>query len=235
MSDKDYIIVFLHGWGGTRNSLAALASEVESRGFKTLVLEMPGHGETPEMDKPWRMNDFTNWLKNNLEAYQIEKYVLVGHSFGGKMIIDGVSRGVLNPLKIFLIDANGVKPKNSFKKSFYKNLSKIIGPLLNNPIGQKIRKPGYKYIIRERDYEKTSGNVRESFKLFNEEHFDSELKKISVPTIIIWGEEDRVTPLWMGEKMHSEIKDSILIKMEGTHGLPLKSPKEVALQIIKHL
>jgi pimeloyl-ACP methyl ester carboxylesterase len=235
---EEVYLVFLHGWGGSIKSLAKLSDELISLSKKTndtiykpLLLEMPGHGATQQMDRPWDMGQFSKWLEINLKDNKIENYILIGHSFGGKIILDSLVNKRLKPQKIILIDTNGVKPKNSFKKKFWKFISKIYRYLEKLPFAKKLRKILYRYIIREQDYLKTNEMVRESFKLFNEQHYDHLLENIKIDTLIIWGKNDKVTPLWMGEKLNQKIEGSELKILEGTHGLPLKNPKEVALLI----
>lgn len=224
-------LILLHGWGGSRQSLYPLSLELKKEGFKTVLLEMPGHGQTPEMQKPWSMNDFSNWLKNNLARKDIKDYILVGHSFGGKIILNSLINNMLTPVKIILIDSNGIKPKNSLKKSLWKNLSKTyksFEEILPTGLNGSIKAIIYKRLIGEQDYIKTNGNLKESFKIFNEEHFDEKISKITTKTLIIWGKEDSVTPLWMGEFMNKLIKNSQLKVLSGTHSLPLKYPQKVA-------
>ncbi|MCA9386501.1 alpha/beta hydrolase [Candidatus Dojkabacteria bacterium] len=226
-------LILLHGWGGSKNSLAELSSKLEEK-YVCHVLEMPGHGTTPSMDFPWEMRNYATWLDKYLKSNMIEEYTLLGHSFGGKIILEAVTSGILKPNEIILIDSNGIKPKNSLKKNIFKFLSTIFNPLLNSDIGQLIKKFVYRFIIREVDYAKTSGMIRESFKIFNEQHYDSKLQNISIPTIIIWGKDDKVTPLWMGKKLNEGIKNSKLFVIDGTHGVPLKSPNEVAEIILNN-
>ncbi|MCA9381452.1 alpha/beta hydrolase [Candidatus Dojkabacteria bacterium] len=226
-------LILLHGWGGSRKSLAALTDELSSKYF-CHILEMPGHGSTPEMNFPWEMVDYASWLEEYLQENDISSYSLLGHSFGGKIILEAVSSGLLKPEEIILIDSNGIKPKNSLKKTFFKLIALIYRPFRNSILGEAIKKYIYKYIIRESDYVKTSGMLKESFKLFNEQHYDTKLQNISVPTIIIWGKDDAVTPLWMGQKLNSGIAGSKLFVIDGTHGIPLQKPHEVAEIILNN-
>ena len=41
------------------------------------------------------------------------------------------------------------------------------------------------------------------------------LSKIKAPTLLIWGDKDTATPLYMGKIMEKEIKDSGLVVFEG--------------------
>lgn len=226
-------LILLHGWGGSANSLKELSTYL-SKTFNVHVLEMPGHGDTDQMNEPWNMAKFSEWLTDYLNKNNIENFHLLGHSFGGKIILDITSNKLLNPKSCILINANGVKPKNSLKKKTFKFLSTLSKPLQNLPLFNNFRKLFYKYIIREADYVRTAENVRESFKLFNEEHYDDKLENIDVETHIIWGKEDRVTPLWMGQILHNQIKNSTFDVIEGTHGIPLKKAEEVANIILNY-
>jgi abhydrolase domain-containing protein 14 len=59
------------------------------------------------------------------------------------------------------------------------------------------------------------------------DHYASELGKIRIPTLIIWGENDSVIPLAMGERMKSEIDGSRLIVLKGArHPAYLDRPEE---------
>ena len=236
MVSEKMTFVLLHGWGGSIKSLELLAKEIKKKDYNTILLEIPGHGDTPQMSIPWDMQAFSKWLKQKLKEKKIkENFILIGHSFGGKIILETVSSNTLFPKKIFLINSNGIKPKNSLKKLFFLSLSKIFQSIFKNKYTSPLKKVLYKYLIRETDYFNTSGNLRETFKLINAQHYDRKLKKITIPTIIIWGRNDKITPLWMGRKLAKLIQGSKLIELNGTHGLPLKNPKEVALQIISNI
>lgn len=229
-------IILLHGWGGTRESLEGLDKYLSNNtDFVIHRTEMPGHGSTPQMQKAWRMKDFSDWLSEYIKEERIKDYVLIGHSFGGKLILEGVINGSLKPSRIVLIDANGIKPLNSIKKLFFRTLAKILKPISSVFLRGKLRYYFYRFVVGEVDYAKTSKKLKESFKLFNEENYDEKLGLVTIPTLIVWGKNDKVTPLWMGKKMNQNIKNSKMIVMEGTHGLPRKNPSVVGKYISEFL
>ena len=75
-----------------------------------------------EKNKPYR--DFGNFLKDFMEALEIQNPILIGHSNGGRMIINAVGRGIVSARKVVLIDSAGIKPKRSLmyycKVGFFK-------------------------------------------------------------------------------------------------------------------
>lgn len=226
--DKKHTIFLIHGWGGSKKSLEPLASKL-SGDFDTVVLELPGHGDTDPMKKIWGMREFSNWLKEEILRYGADDYSILGHSFGGKTALFASAFGIISPKKLILIDVSGIKPKNSLKKMILLPLSKIFTPLKHLPF---VKNLVYRFIVKETDYIKVDGILKSSFQKIINEHIDNELQNINIPTIIIWGKNDKDTPLWMGQKLHSEIKGSTLKILEGTHGLPLHKP-ELVSEVIK--
>ncbi len=228
-------IYIIHGWGGTKKSLQPLSEELLKKGYIPVLLEMPGHGETEQMTEPWDMADFTEWLKSKIEEKDVKNYSLIGHSFGGKIILESIISGKLNPNKAVLIDISGIKPQNSLKKLFWKTASIFVKPVRNLPIIKQSRKLVYYYIIGERDYYKAEGSLKPTFELINKTFYDGKLGKVKTDTLLIWGKQDAITPLWMGVKLNKGIKNSQMVVLEGKHSLPLEKPEEVSKYITDFL
>ncbi|MDQ7020711.1 MAG: alpha/beta hydrolase [Candidatus Dojkabacteria bacterium] len=158
-------IFLIHGWGGSKKSLTPLEKNLIIKGYKTINLELPGHGDSPEMNIPWNMKNFANWLESNIG--ETKDYILVGHSFGGKTIIKSIIENITTPNKIVLIDTNGIQPRNSFKRKVWKLIAKLKVLLKVFPFSEKIKYFVYRYIIGEVDYYKTKDkkNLRASFQI----------------------------------------------------------------------
>ncbi len=216
-------ILLLHGWGGNIESLHGLQEQLANKGYRVTNVSLPGFGKSEVPSEPWFMKDYALFIEELILGLKLKKPILVGHSFGGKVGIKMVLEFPYLISKLILINASGIKPKNSLKKLVFGTVSKILGPILP----RKLKDFGYKYIVGETDY-MNSGNMKETFKNIVNEHFDVELSQIDVPTQIIWSEKDTYVPLWMGERLHSLIPHSSFeIVREATHGLPLTDPKGI--------
>lgn len=66
------------------------------------------------------------------------------------------------------------------------------------------------------DYQDSSGIMRKILVKLVNENLKPLLKDIKAPTLLIWGDEDEATPLYMGKIMEREIADSGLVVLEGT-------------------
>ena len=64
-------------------------------------------------EKPLNTDDFGDFLKQFIDALDIKNPILIGHSNGGRTIINAVGRGIITAKKIVLIDSAGLKPKRS--------------------------------------------------------------------------------------------------------------------------
>ena len=68
------------------------------------------------------------------------------------------------------------------------------------------------------DYKALSPEMRKTFVKVVGYDQSALLSHIKNPTLLIWGDRDTETPLWMGQQMEKEIADSGLVVLEGgTH------------------
>ncbi len=228
-------LVLLHGWGGSSKSIDPLSISLVGKGFRVISIDWPGSGDTPIPTSALFLKDYSNLLIETIVELKLVNPVFVGHSFGGKVLLKTALMypGVFQ--KMVLISASGIKPNNSLKKALFKKITKgakrISALPLINKVEDKLRYSYYRYIVREMDYYK-SARLKETLKNILEESLDEEITKINVPTLILWGDNDKMTPLWMGEKLQKTIKGSIIKVFKGFgHGLPLVNPEPVSVAI----
>lgn len=228
----DKYAVLLHGWSGSSLSLAKLQDKLSGYGYHTYNLDLPGFGGTALPEKPYYLDNYVLTIKQFIIEHKIEKPLLIGHSFGGKI---GLKMAVEDSDLLgglVAVSASGIKPNNSLKKNVLARLSKA-GKKFTNPqdegaFATTARKLFYKFVVREKDYYK-SGALKQTFVNIVEEHLDENLKEITLPVLIVWGERDTVTPVWMGYKMKELINNSSLEVVPNTkHNLPLLYPEIVA-------
>ena len=67
------------------------------------------------------------------------------------------------------------------------------------------------------DYRDTSGVMRSTFVKVVNESMEEEFSKINADTLLIWGERDDATPVYMGKIFESKIKNSGLVVLNGGH------------------
>jgi pimeloyl-ACP methyl ester carboxylesterase len=225
-------LILLHGWGGSIKSLENLQTRLADMGFQVFNVDLPGFGESGKPGKALVLDDYVNYIHELIEKLNIYKPIIAGHSFGGKVAAAFAIKYPNLPSRLVLIDSSGLNPRNGSRKKFFLVTSKVFGSIFMlpgfKPIKPFFRKLYYKFIVRERDYLEADG-LRATLKNILAENLDQKLRLIKADTLLIWGEFDKYTPLWMGQEMTRLIKGSRLEVVAGArHALPLDEPDIVA-------
>ena len=107
-------VVLVHGWLTSLETMRPLQNHL-SKYFKVYNLDVIGFGKSDLPNKPLNTEDFSNFLNDFLNALNIENPILIGHSNGGRMIINLAGRNLRKINKIVLIDSAGIVPKRKPK------------------------------------------------------------------------------------------------------------------------
>lgn len=212
-------ILLLHGWGSNLSLYAKMIAHL-SRTHRVLALDFPGFGGSEEPETPWRVDDYVDFTLEFLRLQGITAVSLVGHSFGGRVIIKLVNRSNL-PLEInrlVLIDAAGIKPGKTLKKTLRTRTFKLVKALVSLPLIRflypDLLEDARKY-FGSADYNAASPVMRGTLIHTVSEDLTDLLPGIKQPTLLIWGELDQDTPLEHGKKMEALIPDSGLVTIQG--------------------
>ena len=160
--------------------------------------------------------------------------ILIGHSFGGKIAIKYATKYPERINKLILTGAAGIKHKLTTKQKIFFILAKTGKTVFSLPIINNFQKPIHKIFSklarsRKKDYYSASSRMKEIMKNILAEEITDHLDKIKNPTLLVWGREDRTTPLSDGKIMNERIEDSKLIIVDNAnHSLPYQKPKEFA-------
>lgn len=211
-------VILLHGWLATLETMRPIANNL-SQNFKVYLVDVVGFGKSDLPEHPLNSDDFGNFLKDFVDTLKIKNPILIGHSNGGRMIINAVGRGLVSAKKVVLIDSAGIKPKRSFsyylKIAFYKT-GKFILNLLPNTKRIKSFKEKLRNNVGSSDYRASANVLKETMKIILNEDLTYLLPKISVPTLLFWGTLDTATPISDGRKMEKLIPDCGLIEYAGS-------------------
>lgn len=214
-------VLLLHGWGSNLTLFNNLRHHL-AQTKKVYSLDFPGFGESDEPKEAWDTDKYTDMVIEFIKMNEIKVVSLIGHSFGGRIIIKLANKEYL-PFeieKIVLIDSAGIRPeitlnkKMSFKTRTYKILKKVVSirlikKMFPNAIELLKRKFG------SADYRAATGVMRDTLVKTVNEDLEPLISNILQPTLLIWGTLDKETNISDALKMESLIKDSGLVKVEG--------------------
>ena len=202
-------LVFLHGWGQNIEMMKALGDSF-SKENRIIILDLPGHGESSEPTYAWQLTDFVEMLKQVFDNLNIKNPIIIGHSFGGKVGLLFSSKYNVGKLVLFGSPFRKEINKLSLKTKMLKKLKKV--PILKN------FEEFAKKHIGSTDYKNATPIMREIMVNHVNTDISEDVKKIDIPTIIIWGSKDYTVSLNEAYELEKLIKDSAVIVYENcTH------------------
>lgn len=208
-------VLLLHGWGGSIQTMIPIFNILKDK-FRVVAVDLPGFGESDNPFTPWNSYDYAKCIYKFTEKLNLKELIIFGHSHGGRISIILSSEYNLARKQI-LIDSAGIIPKRSIiyytKVYWFKLLKKIYLSLPSKNKEEKLNNFYKKY--GSKDYRDSDGVMRQTMvRVINDDLFDL-LKKIKAPTLLIWGENDEDTPVYMGKIMEENIPDSGLVVLKG--------------------
>ena len=212
--------VILQGWGTSYPLYDVVAKALQPK-YRVLQFDLPGFGASQEPPESWTVDQFTDFFLKLMQALDIKKAVLIGHSYGGRMIIKMAARDNL-PFeieRIVLIDSAGVMPKRSFKQKVrifrYKILKKF---LIFKPVYMMFSEliELWKSTQGSEDYRNATPIMKGCLVKAVNEDLTHLFEKNKYDTLLIWGDKDEATPLSDGKLMEKLMPNSGLAVIPGT-------------------
>ncbi len=160
------------------------------------------------MEYPYSLDDYVLELNEYLDKNDIVYPHVVAHSFGARVAIKALYKNPRLFDKLVLTGAAGLKPKTSPKKL----VKKAVFFALKRFVKREKLKGLY-----SKDYLMLDDIMKQSFTKIVGEHLDYALEILQNQTLIIFGENDKETPLYMAKRLNDGIENSqiIIIKDAG--------------------
>ena len=181
-----------------------------TQGFNVLSVDLPGHGnsEGPSLQS---IEEISDWIKSLMTKLNIEKIIIIGHSQGALVGIDFAARYPKLILSLVLVAGTYKMPVNQDLIN-YAEAGDEKAILLMMKWGYE----GSKAFIGGNPVKKIINSSREIREILavdlnacnNYKDGKESLKKISCPTLCIFGDLDKMVPLEVGNKMASMINKS---------------------------
>lgn len=221
---KDLTLIYLHGWGQNIEMMIPIAKPF-TKDYNVLIIDLPGFGKSSEPKSIWSLDDYSELIHEFVKQLKLKKVVLIGHSFGGKISIVYASKYKVEKLILLSSPYKVEIKKQPFKVKVLKRLAKFPGfKNLANYFKKK---------IGSTDYKNASPMMRDILVKHVNTDLTDELKKISAPTIIIWGTNDVTVDISSAYEIEKLIKDAAVIAYEGLTHFAYLEDKQKTINIIK--
>ena len=213
----------LHTWDGWTQALKA--------NHRVIRVDLPGFGLTgPTVDGDYRMQVYSHFVASLMDALQVKRAVLVGNSLGGfvawKTAVDYPKR----VSKLVLVDAAGYSTTATsvplgFKIAQIPMLSGLMGHVLPRSVIESSLRNVYadpskinaELVDRYYELALRAGNRQALAARFSQNQpgeFETQIKDIKQPTLIIWGGQDRLIPPDNAQRFHRDIAKSRLVMFD---------------------
>ncbi len=217
-------VLLLHGWGCSTELFAPVVERLSPR-MRLTVPDFPGHGRSGRPPEAWGAEDFAEMAAQLIRALGIEGCHVVGHSHGGRVALILAAEPPALVGRLVLTGAAGLhaEPTDEQKRrqDAYKRLRGVYDALdkvkIFGPLPEKLRE-SLRRKYGSRDYNALDAEMRQTFVKVVNYDIAPLLPKIRASTLLLWGDNDTETPLWMGQRMEKEIPDAGLVVLRGgTH------------------
>lgn len=226
----------LHTWDTWQQALSPY--------FMTIAIDLPGHGLTgPDVEKRYSTRDYSQLVLRLMEKLNLEKFHLAGNSMGGGVALQIASTRPDKVLSLNLIDASGAprsEPKDSStpNQSSNRNATAWIFKALENPLlSQLFLKCTPKFLFAmnlkqvyadeskitektlDRYYELMlrEGNRKATIdRLTTPKDMSVDFDRLTMPTLILWGENDSWISVNQGYLLEKAIKGSKMVVFPNT-------------------
>lgn len=214
-------VVLLHGWGCEIGLMKPVADFL-SADMQVLSLDFPGHGQSSRPPEPWGVPEFAAATREVLRQLDFLPCAVIAHSFGGRVATWLAAEDPTLFTKLIFTGAAGIrKPQSEESRKRSEQFKKLKGLCqtarslkifgsLPDKMEEKLRQ---KY--GSRDYNALDAEMRQTFVKVISLDLSDRYAKIQQPTLLIWGDQDTETPLWMGRQMEKDIPDAGLVVLEG--------------------
>lgn len=231
-------IIILHGWGSNSAAWQAPKRLLENAGFSVFVPDLPGFGKEPPPKIPWSVSDYVDFVLDYANKRQIAKFVLIGHSFGGRITIK-LAANYPEKLSGLVLTGVPVGERNLIKVlvfGFLAKMGKVIFLLPPFSFFAPLARRFLYFLTLERDYYETSGVMRQTFLKIINENVAPFLSKINLPTLILWGGDDRLVSLRTAKIIKEIIPRAKLVIIAGvSHKLPYEQPEIFVKEVLEFL
>lgn len=217
-------ILMIHGAGG-RSEIWNAQIRPLGRHFNAIAIDLPAHGKSPG-ESFTEIRDYAQWLSSTIASCFDDPVILMGHSMGGAVCQElALQRPDL--LRGIILVATGprLRVAPAFLEGLRKEFEKTVGLIIKYAYSTSAPPV---MLAQGAELMKESGPEV----LYNDfaacDRFDcrDRIKNIATPTLIICGENDKLTPPALSQKLAQEIDGSrVVIIPEAGHMVMIEAWK----------
>ena len=226
-------VILLHGLGSDSSEWTRVTGHLSAH-RRVLAFDQIGFGQSGKPALKYRTETLCSFLEGFYEGLRLERSSLVAHGLAGSVAIAFAAAHPKMVERIVLVNSGFVLEASQIE---------LLNPATRNEARELAKRTRFSSSTAEADYiwadSMTSAAANQALiesAMSGQDSVASIVGKIAHPTLVIWGREDRLTPLETGERIHTAIPESQMVILEKAgHAPHREQPKEFATVVDKFL
>lgn len=236
-------VLLLHGLGDSWRSYEPVLEHLPET-VRALALSQRGHGDSSRPVAGYRIGNFVEDLAAFLDALDIDRAVLIGHSSHGLVSETFAIEHPDRTLGLILIGTPVTLRGNAkAQEMFDQTISKLTDPLdssfahdfaegtLARPVP-----PGFLETMREETMKVPARVFKELFKDLIDTDLRPQLHRITAPTLLVWGDQDAILSRSDTEELAEALPNSrLVVYPDAGHSPHWEEPKRFASDLVSFM
>jgi len=235
------VLVLLHGLAADKHAFVSSAAEL-AKEYRVILPDLQAHGNNQALKgRDYSISGQVAFLNKLFESINVRSFVIGGNSMGGHI---STAFTFTHPEKVkglVVINATGMQLENeavyqpfpdTVDRAFFKNtFSSLFVTPPNFPA------PIVSYMVEQLNAKiPVLNDMVDQVQSSDDFRLNEKAQNIRVPSLIIWGNQDKLTPLTYAEKFNTQLSDSKLVVVEQAGHFPqFEKPKIVQTAIAEFL
>lgn len=241
-------LVLIHGSGGSLHVWEGWACELQST-TRLISVDLPGHGLTGAWPRnAYTVEAYADFIEALLDRLKLDRVVLAGHSLGGAVAWTFAATRPDRVSQIILVDSAGENREAAWPTKVAR--LPLVGDIgihfkpelwVRRKLGEAYADPAMvtdERVKRTAELQRFPGNREATLqRARTQEPLDpTPLKRLSLPTLILWGAKDRWVPVSDAFRFEDDIKGSKVEIFERLGHDPMEEdPKATAASVAAFL
>ena len=249
LSDRKPPLVLIHGFASSMYTFSSLIPRLREH-FSIIAIDLPGFGRSEKsVSFVYSFENYARIVMDCIALFHLNEVYVAGHSMGGQIAMYAARKDPEKIKKLVLLSSSGyLRSANKVQK-----LCTYL-PYFRYVVKKRVHRKNVKEYLENVFYDPsliTDDHVKEYAIPLKDDRFyisllrllryregdlpSKELQQITIPTLLLWGEEDKVVPVHTGYQLVRDLPNAKLITYEKTgHLITEERSDEVYEQILTH-
>lgn len=223
-------LVYLHGGDPSIASMRSFLEPLAKR-YEVFAPIHPGFGASDLPAGYDSVDDLVFHYLSLFDSFALEKVNLVGLTLGGWVAAEIAAWRPDIVAKLILVNAHGIKVDGIPLENPFVYSSEKLRELLASGAGTNAPPPPMtSETIAARLHDKEA-RFRFLFQRMYNPKLHARLARISAPTLVLWGEQERLLPVAYGQAYAGAISGARFLTLPGGHALPIERPTQFSAAV----